>query len=1160
MLRPISLALLLSGLCLATYGQEVRATIQGLVQDPTGAPIAGAAIRVTNISTGITVATESGENGNYLTPFLTPGEYRMDVQHAGFKKYIREALVLQTLDKARIDIALELGALSESVTVSGQATTLQTESANRGATISNELIQNLPTQGRNPFQIAWATPGVFKSGSWRYLRSFDIGGTTGFSVNGGRSSENEVLLDGVSNVQSSRQVIHVPTMDSIQEFKVLTNTYDAQYGRTGGGIVTIVTKGGTNQIHGTAYEFFQNDKLNANQFELNAAGTPKSPNHINAYGFQVAGPVFLPKVFDGRNKVFWMIAFEGMKQRSADPGLVTVPQMDWRTGNFASLLNAQGQQVAIYDPLTTQKDGSRTAFAGNIIPASRINPIAAAMLKYYPAPTSNGIALTHAQNYPYPSRWIGNLEQWIGRADYNINSKNVVFFRYGQNPYNEYRGLVFVTDPSQKNPAEPTGNAPLVRNGRNWTFDWTSTLSPRLTFDLRGGLSRWEETSGSSFATGFDQTSLGFDPALVKQFTRAGFPNIDLGSYQAMGTNRLINFGANDAYSIQPNVNWVVGRHFLKFGVEGRRYNDNTLNPGLAAGYYKFDKNWTQGNANRADAVSGNEIATLLLGYPTQAYVDRNIDPAYVHYYYATFVQDDFKLSSKLTLNMGLRWDYESPATERYNRMVLGADFNAASPIATQAAGLNLKGQVLFANVGGQPRGSFNPDRNNFAPRIGVAYKLTDKWVIRGGYGLYYLGQSATGSNNGYSQRTNAVVSTDNLTPAVNLQNAFALQPGGQLLAAVGNSQGTSSFLGQALAANYLNRPLPYSHQFSFDIQRELPGGILVEAAYVGNITRKLPLTINTNNNNLNAVPTSELNRRTATGAIDTAYYNAQVANPMAGLIPLNAALNGPTITRQNLLFAYPQFSSVNLNNVPAGSQRYDSFQLKVSKRYAMGMTFLGSYTASKTLERVALLNTQDFNLSDPSASMIVKQPADQIDIPRKLNITGVYELPFGKGKPLAGNVSGLVNQFIGGWELNANITYMKGWAVNYPNANQVTPGSAQLSDPSIGQWFNTSLWTDPATGKRVASQEPFTLRNYPLRFSDVRLPGYQNWDASLSKYFPIHERLRLQFKFEAVNALNHAWIANIASVDVTNSQFGRLNPTQSNLPRFLKLGLNMQW
>jgi len=1109
-----------------------------------------------NVGNRVAVSTTTNETGNYVTPFLAPGVYELTVEAQGFKKFVRQNMVLQLQDKARVDAKLEVGDLTQNVTVNEAVSTLETETASRSTTLSNEMIANLPTQGRNPFQIAWAAPGVFKSGGWRYLRSFDIAGTSGFSANGGRSSENEVLLDGISNVQSNRRVIHVPTMDSIQEFKILLNTYDAQYGRTGGGIVTMVTKGGTNSLHGTAYEFFQNDKLNANQFELNAGGKPRSPNQINAYGFEVAGPVMIPKVYDGRNKLFWMLAYEAMRQRSADPGVVNVPQMDWRTGDFSTLFNAAGQQVSIYDPLTTLANGTRTPFAGNRIPSARLSKMALEAFKYYPAPTSAGVGPAHIQNYPFPSRWVGDLDQWIGRIDLAVNSRNNVYFRYGQNPYSEYRGLTFITDPSQSNPAEPTGNAPLIRNGRNWTFDWTSTLTPRMTLDLRAGLNRWEETTGSTYGTGYDQRQMGVDPALLGQFTRQGFPNIGLGTYQRMGTDRLINYAANDAYTLQPNLNWVVGRHFLKFGAEVRRYNDNSLNPGLAAGAYTFDKNWTQAVSNRADATSGNEVATFLLGYPTTAYVDRNIDPAYVHFFYAGFIQDDWKLTPRLTVNLGLRWDYESPAVERYDRMVRTIDFQAASPLASQVQGMNLKGAVYFANYQGQPRGAFNPDRNNWAPRIGAAYRWKEKWVFRGGYGLYYLGQSATGPANGYSQRTNAVVSiNNNQTPAVTTANAFALQPGGQLLPAVGNSEGTSSFLGQSIASDYLARTLPYSHQYSFDIQHELKWGMLIEAGYVGNQTRGLPL-----NTIVNYVPTSELGRRTSTGAIDTAYYNAQVPNPLAGKIPNNAALNGPTTARVNLMYAFPQFASgTQIANMPIGKQRYDSFQLKFSKRFAQGVTVLASYTIAKTLEQVALQNVQDLNLSDVGSTRLIKQPADEIDIPQKFNFTGVFELPFGKGRALANDVPKPVDWIIGGWQLDCNVTYMRGWAVAYPNAAQVASGSAKIDNPAIPQWFNTALWND-ASGKRVPAQEPFTLRTFPLRFSDVRLPGYQNWDLAMAKTFPIYERLRLQFRFEAVNAMNHPWFTGMASVDVTNAQFGRLNPVQGNLPRFLKLGLNLRW
>ena len=1139
-------------------GQEVRASLTGTVTDSQGAPIPGVTITAVNAANNTSLTQVSNDSGIFVTPFLAPGTYRVTAEKDGFKRYVRQAIVLQAQDKARLDIKMEIGDLAQSVTVSADVSQLQTETASRSQVIANELISQVPTQGRNPFQIAWAAPGVIKTGGWRYLRSFDIAGTSNFAVNGGRNRENEVLLDGISNVRGNRTVIHVPTMESVQEFKVNTNTYDAQYGRTGGGVVSIVTKSGGNQFHGTAFEYFQAEELNANQTELNRAGVAKPPNNINTFGWQASGPIFIPKVVDLRNKLFWLVSYEGMRQRSADPGTRTVAPNEFRQGDFSTLRNAQGAQVGIYDPLTTQADGTRMPFAGNRIPTARINPISAEVMKVFPQPNAAGDGPARINNYIYPSRWIGTMDQWIGRADWAINSKNNFYFRYGQNPFSEYRGLVFVTDINTPNPAEPTGNAPLIRNGRNWTFDWTSTISPRMTFNLRAGLARWEETTGNSFGANFDPRQLGFADALVSQFTRLQYPRFDLGTFGTAGSDRLLSLAANDSYTVQPNGSLAFGRHIMKFGAEGRRYNDNSNNPGFASGNYAFGRNWTQARALQADAVSGNEVATFLLGYPTTGTVDRNIDPAQRTHYFAAFMQDDFKITQRLTLNLGLRWDYEMPGTERFDRALRGMDFTAASPIASSAPGLNLKGAIQFANVNGQPRGAFTPDRNNWQPRIGAAYRVGDKWVVRGGYGLYYLGQNEIGSQQGFSQPTSVIASTDGgLSPAVNLSNPFANQVGGRLLAAVGSSLGAASFLGQGVTVNYLNRPLPFSHQYSFDIERELPGNMVAEIAYVGNLTRKLPLAVG-----MNVVPASELGRLNAAGQIDTAYYTQRIANPMAGLIPNNAGLNGATIPRQNLLYPFPQFSAVTVANAPVGSQRYDGFQAKVSKRFSQGFTFLASYGLGKTLEQTTLLNAQDFNLSDIDSTRREKRPANQIDIPQKFTIAGVFELPFGKGRPIGSNWSAPANFLAGGWAINANVTYQSGWAVDHPNAAQAVPGSAKLDSGSrtLDKWFDTSKWVSASTGRLVPALQPYTLRTFPTLFSDVRVPGYQNWDISASKYFPIKEQLRAQFRFEMVNAANHPWYTGLigGGNDVTNANFGRLNFVQGNLPRFIKLGLHL--
>jgi hypothetical protein len=1155
--RLLSALLVLTCAPLA-YSQEVRAGLTGTITDSTGAAVANAAVNVSNLATNLSVNAKSNESGSFSTPFLAPGQYQMTVEATGFKKFIRQNIQLQAGERVRLDVTLEVGEVTTSVTVSESVSQLQTESATRSQTLASEIVANVPTQGRNPFQIAWAASGVVKSGSFRYLRSFDIGGSSGLSINGGREKTNEMLLDGISDVQADYTVISIPTTESIQEFKVQANTYDAQYGRTGGGVITMVTKGGGNDFHGTAFEYFQNDKLNANQSELNRPLTiagqyfptgRKPPMHINQFGVMASGPFVIPKVVNTKNRAFWMLSWESMRQRSADPGVVTFPQMSIRGGDFNQLYNGAGAMITIYDPYSTQANGSRTPIAGNKIAASQINPVAAKVLSLYPAPSSAGVGPSQSNNHPFPSMWMASFDQFVGRVDVVANSKNNVFFRYNENPFQEFRAIVF----GLTNPSEPGGNAPLLRNGRNVMMNWTSTISPTMTFDLRFGVNRWEEAGGSTIGAGYNPATLGFSSAITSQITRYQFPRFDFQDYQSSGSDAT-GAGTRDAYSLQPNFNKVVGRHFLKFGVEARQYNANNPGRGYPSGYYAFNKGWTQANANTADAVSGNSIASFLMGLPAGAQIQKNIDTAYRHFYYAGFLQDDWKVNSRLSLNLGLRWDAETGNTERYNRMINGLDFNAASPIAA-ASGLPLKGVPQFAGLGGVPREIVGTDKNNWQPRFGLAYKVGEKWVLRGGYGLYYVGSNEMGGSSGFSRATPAITSLDGgLTPypGMSLTNAFVGYPNSKLLDPVGAANGASSFLGESVSAFLSNRAMPYTHQYSLDVQRELPGGMLAEVGYGGNSSRNVLLGYG-----LNYIPASEMGKATitATGAVDASYYTAQVPNPMKGLIPNNAAMNGATISRVSLMYAYPQMG-VSLSSLPLGRNQYHGANFKLTKRFSRGLSFLSAYTIGKNLRQIRSLTPQDFGgLTNWENTRLVKESDQNIDTPQKFVIAGIYELPFGKGQPYASDVPGIVNQIIGGWQLNYNVTYQKGWVVDYPNAPQTSPGSAKISNPTYTKVFDTSKFA----GAKVPNTTYF-YRTFPFLFSDVRRPGYKNWDTSLSKYFPIHESLKLQFRFEMVNMFNHPWFSDMQSTDVNNALFGRLNPTQRNLPRFIKLAMHLNW
>jgi hypothetical protein len=490
-----------------------------------------------------------------------------------------------------------------------------------------------------------------------------------------------------------------------------------------------------------------------------------------------------------------------------------------------------------------------------------------------------------------------------------------------------------------------------------------------------------------------------------------------------------------------------------------------------------------------------------------------------------------------LTVNLGLRWDYETPVKERYNRQERGFAFEQASPIAAAAKGAagvencpacgNLTGGLLYAGSDGVDRYAFNPDRNNVQIRLGAAYSLNSKTTLRGGFGIFSLGQWAVGGSNGFSRATQMVTSIDGLTPADTMSLPFT-----QVLQPVGSSLGLATDLGIGTSFNYLDRHLPLSKQYSFGVQREIGLGIVVDASYVGNSTTGLPVSAS-----MNFIPTAELGQAAS-------YYTAKVTNPLRGLLPNNAALNGATIPRQSLMVAYPQYSALTVQNLPAGTNRYDALQISASKRFASGITFQANYMKTKTLERLLLLNAQDLNLSDLESSPLEKR-LSIFDVPQKLSLLGSYELPVGKGRPFFNDMHPVLNGFLGNWTIGWNATMQSGFPIDFPNAAPVQARSAKLpaDERTLERWIDTSVFPK-------AAQASFTLRNFPTRFPDVRFLGVHNYDFSLQKEIPIRERVRIQVRADMINSMNRPYFTNIVSANVTNSGFGQISPSQSNEPR----------
>ncbi len=1145
--------------------QEFRAMISGDVSDPAGAAVDGAKVVATSVERNVPYEATTNSAGRYVIQFLLPGKYLITVEKAGFKKFVHSEVALLANDRRAINVKLELGAVAESITVSGEVSLLQTETSTRQAVFENRVLENVPSGGRNLFALQYNQPGVVKTSTyWGSMELYASGNVNGVSIGGGVRGENETLVDGISNTRADRGIAFVPSINSTQEFTVQTNSYDAQFGRTGGGVTLITVKSGTNQLHGQLFEYLKNEKLRTNDWVANKEGeTEKTPFKNNTFGFEIDGPVYIPKLFDGRNKAFFMLSLEGLREHALGGQRRTIPLAEQLTGDFSKLFAQNGSQVTIYDPKSTVlgSDGRtyiRTPFSGNLIPAARINPISAKLAAFYPSANLPGDGPQHINNYAKRLPNTNSYDSWLGKMDYMFSDRSRVNFRYGQTPWSNWAQLVW-----GNNPAEPSGEYPSSRIFRNWGADWTYTISPTMVFNLRGGLARYEGLSGNTFGLGYDPVQLGFPSSLVSQFNTKQFPRFNLGTYSELGMNGYSTEG-RDNWSLQPNVSLTYGRHFLKVGTEFRRYNDNNQGTGFASGLYTFSSAWTQANPLQASSTSGNEFASFLLGYPVSGQVDKNIYPAYRSHYYAAYIQDDFKVNTKLTLNLGLRWDYEAPRYERYDRMLRGFGFGQASPIAAAvkaasgaancpACQAGLQGGLVYANSNN--RTAFDRKKANFQPRVGVAYRAMNRLVLRGGYGLSNLGQSANGAATGFSRTTSLVTSTDgNLTPAITLSDPYpsSLFAGGQLLQPIGNSQGLATNLGQNVGAQYLDRPLPYSHQYSAGFQYELPGGWLADASYVGNITRRLPVSMG-----LNSIPADVLNSL----PVDQrqAYFTGGVTNPMAGLLP-GTGLNGATVPRAQLLYAYPQYGQVTISDVPAGRQRYDSAQFKVTRRFSGGLTMTVSYTIAKTLEQVSLLNTQDVNLSDLPSSRLEKRLI-QYDVPQQLSVIGTYDLPFGKGKHFLSGMNRWANGAIGGWTFSGVWMSHSGFPLTFPNAAPTVAQSARMTDAqrdALGQKNGRSQWDisyDPWYDTTIfprTARNPYVLQNFPTRFPDVRSKPLNVADISLYKEFQIRERVKWQIRCDAHNVGNFPWFGVLDSngANVQNAKFGFLRADMGNETR----------
>lgn len=1140
----------------AAIAQEVRGTILGRVTDSTGAVVPGASVKVTNINTSVAVNVSSNDQGNYQVPYLLVGQYKVDVEAKGFKKYSHPGVTVQTADRIELDIALQVGEVTETVTVTAETPALETASASMASTIDSRRVAELPIAHGNPYHLMQLSMGVAFTGSPTLDRPFEPSHIANYSMDGGRGLRNELSIDGVPNTSSTANrneiaAAFVPPADIVAEVKVATATFDATVGQTEGGAVSMSLKSGTNKFTGTAYLFRMSPGWNANDFFANRNRQPRGAFDYNRWGVSAGGPIMLPKLYDGRNRTFFMYGYEGIKESRPRGTTTTVPTAAQRGGDFSALLPL-GAVYQFYDPATRRAiAGGRfqsDPLPGNIVPSARISPIATNILKYYAMPNVAGTA-DFRNNLQLPNQ-PETIDYWTHtiRVDHNVSDKQRIFVR--ANTYER--------NSDYNNWFDNAATGEWFRFASDGaSFDEVYTFSPTFVMNLRYGYNRFiRNTNGNPASRGFDLTSLGFpaswNNAISPDMRR--FPYINISGYY--GTNSGAIWRPNDTHAFIAAFDKVQGSHAFKFGGEFRVYRKNEISGGAAAtGQLAFSDTYTRGPRDDApSAPIGGGLVSFLLGVGTGGSVLRPATFANQSKVYAFYAQDDWKVTPKLTLTLGVRYEYETPLTERYNRSVTGFDTGFVQPEEAavkakyalnptpevSAANFNMRGGLLFAGSEGSARNIYLGDKNNITPRLGLTYRLGRKTVIRSGFGMFFgaLGiRRGDGIQTGFSQLTNYIASLDGgLTFASNLANPW---PTG-IIEPVGSALGARTFVGQSISYIQQNPRAATNSRWQFGIQHELPHRVMVEAAYVGNRGSDIETS-----RQLNGIPNQYLSTSPLRDQEKITYMTTNMPSPYYPLLPGTGRASS-VIGRANLMLAYPHFTGLT-TTTNEGYSNYHALQTRVDKRFSHGYTIQGTYTWAKTMEASGFLNEMD---TDP-----YYQIADY-DIPHRISVSGIYELPFGKGRPFWGQAPYAANLIVGGWQVQAIWSWQTGTPLGWGNViftGNVKDIPKSGGTQTVEQWFNTANFE--RSNARALS---YNRRTFPNRFSGPRAPGMNNWDMSVLKNTQITERVNLQLRAETLNTLNHPMF-NAPNTDPYNTAFGTIVASRGYARR-VQLGVKAIW
>ena len=1162
-LSALLLVLVVAGAWSHAFGQSTFGSILGTVTDSTGAVIPDATVTLTNLETRETRTSRSDSNGNYQFPNLLPGAYSVVFEKGGFSQLKRDSITVVVQEAARIDAKLPVGDVTTTVSVDTQAPIIETQPGSLGQLVEGKQVQEMPLNGRNVFNLLLLAPGVVPQGSTGgNPLGNQSGGTftnnTGFGnyqIGGGMSNESAFYLDGVPlNTTYINSPALVPTQDAIQEFRVDSNAVSAEFGRFAGGVVNMASRSGTDQLHGSVYEYLRNKVLNANTFFNDRAGVPTPAFTQNQYGVAVGGPVI-------HEKLFAFFSWEGFSFRKGNPLTTTVPTAAMIGGDFSAICTAfNGSGVCtnglqIYDPLTTcgisgapacppGQTTTRVPFAYNKIPTSRLDPESKQFLTYYgppnqPGTTSNFLPIN---NFVTNVSLGGNTNQYNARGDWNVSDKQKVFARYSY-----WNGTSLPSDPFHTH----FGGLFSYTGSQNIVIGDTYNFNPRTVGDLRISYLRARD--------GFTPEQLGtnlslFGPSWAALAPSVTLPVAPLAVISGMaGFNGTDNAAIMNDYSVSGSLIKILGRHTLKFGGEVRHNEWYFAQSSTAAGTFSFDQGFTAANPLNTTG-SGYSVASFFLGNPASGSLASIAFTDGLQWYPAAYLQDTFAISRKLTITPGVRWEWPEGFTERKNRLTI-LQPTAADPLSS-VVNLPLTGQMALVGSPAYPATTqINNHFDLFSPRLNVSYAAAPSTAIRAGYGLswippdmvnYSMSPFQSPVNAATSTMVPSVGGTSEILPSATFSNPF---PTGLIPPIGHNPSLLNIFEGQSISSPIPNEHYGYAQQWDLEVEQQFGSSLEGDISYAG--SKGTHLSYSTAQ--LNQIPDSLLSMGAA--------LNTQVANPFYGQIS-SGLLSNPKVAQAQLLRPHPQFQNFQDTAAQRGDSHWEALEARVVKRFRSGSVLSGNYTWAKLISNTDTLTSwlenhgaagvQDWNNLRGEKSLAT------YDLRNRFVASYVMALPFGKGQAILAHANPVLDAIVGGWSVNGITTLQGGYPLAFTTATNLTGSQGGGSRPNVisnnklikgpaqnrlTQWFNTSAFAAPPA---------FTFGNETRTDSTLRDHGIANWDFTLQKTVPIKERMNFQFKTEVLNLFNRVQFGD-PGTSVGSSTYGVVSTVLGN-PRYIQM------